>query len=398
MNGWAAHPSNLTRHEPDKMTAMTDYKARVAALRAEPSTDAPKDAPRLARVERTRGEMMVQGQAIAITLDAERAATHAIAQGLADRAISHVVITGCGDSWFVGMAAKHVFETLLGVPCLAAQAFDYALYDHVSAGPGTLAIGLSSGGNTPAVMKALEQARARGAFTLGVSNTPGSPIMTSFDAGLQVHAERRGWPTQASTAAIALLCQLALMLSARNPASVTAQAQLAQAQLAQELAAIPAIAADAMAELDNPVSVIAAALSDAGSVLFTGAGPYFATASFGAAKVRELSPIHAFALPLEEMHHYRLPKQHDHVVIIAPDAASRERALDTALVGHAVGAKMVAMLGSADADIAGQVQHVIHVPQATGLLASITASLPLHLLAYHLAVMRAAASADGFRA
>ena len=369
---------------------MTDFKARVAALRAEPSTDAPRDAARLARVERTRGEMMVQGQAIAATLGAEGDSARAIAHSLANRSISHVVITGCGDSWFVGMAAKHVFETLLGVPCLAAQALDYALYDHVSAGPGTLAIGLSSGGNTPAVMNALERARARGAFTIGVSNTAGSPVMTRFDAGLQVHAERRGWPTQASTAAIALLCQLALMLSARNHASTTDQTRLAQ-----ELSGICAIVTEMVAIQDAAVSGIADAYSGAGSILFTGAGPYFAAACFGAAKVRELCPIHAHALPLEEMHHYRLPKQHDHVVIIAPDAASRERALDTALVGHAAGANMVAMLGSADPDITGHVQHVIHVPQAAGLLGVITASVPLHLLAYHLATMRAAKAADG---
>ncbi len=372
------------------MTAMTDFKARVAALRAEPSTDAPRDAARLARVERTRGEMMLQGQAIAMTLAAERNTTEAIAQVLGERAISHVVIAGCGDSWFVGMAAKHVFESLLGVPCLAAQAFDYAMYDHVSAGPGALVIGLSSGGNTPAVMSALECARARGAFTLGVSNTAGSAVVTRFDAGLLVHAERRGWPTQASTAAIALLCQLALMLSARHQATMPAQTRLVH-----ELGAISATVSDVLSDQDDAVSLIAEALAGAGSILFTGAGPYFAAASFGAAKIRELSPIHAFALPLEEMHHYRLPKQHDHVVIIAPDAASRERALDTALVGHAAGATLVAMLGAADEDIDAHVQHVIHVPQAAGLLGAITASVPLHLLAYHLATMRAATAADG---
>lgn len=374
------------------MTAMTDFKSRVAALRAEPSTDAPRDAARLARVERTRGEMMAQGQAIAATLAAETEAAEMIARGLAGRHISHVVIAGCGDSWFVGMAAKHVFETMLGVPCLAAQAFDYALYDHVSAGPGTLAIGLSSGGNTPAVMNALARARARGAFTLGVSNTPGSPITTGFDAALQVHAQRRGWPTQASTAAIALLCRFALALSVRNGASPPAQGRLTQELLVQELSEIAAVAAELAVRHDEAAGRIARALSGARDILFTGAGPYFAAASFGAAKIRELAPIHAFAMPLEEMHHYRLPKQHDHVVIIAPDAGSRERALDTALVGHAVGARTVAMLGEHDEDIAAHVDHVISVPQAAGLLGAIAASVPLHLIAYHLATMRAAAS------
>ena len=366
------------------LAPLTDHAARLAALRAEPSTDAPRDAARLARVERTRGEMMTQGEAIAATLAAEGEAVASIARQLANRPISHVMIAGCGDSWFIGMAVKHVFETLLGVPCLAAQAFDYAQYDHVSAGPGTLAIGLSAGGNTPAVMNALHRARERGAFTIGVSNTAPSPIMSAFDAGLQVHARRRGWPTQSSTAAIAILSRLALALAARHPESGAAQVQLAG-----ELAALPAAVAAATTALDPDLRAVGADFARSGSVLFTGAGPCFAAASFGAAKVRELAPIHAFAVPLEEMHHYRLPKQGDHLVIVAQDAASRERALDTALVGQSVGATMLAVLGPADAEIAGRVQHAVHVPEATGMLGVIFASLPLHLLAYHLATIRA---------
>ena len=372
----------MTLHTP-----LTDHTARLAALRAEPSTDAPRDTARLARVERTRGEMMAQGEAIATTHTAEGDAVTRIARQLATRPISHVVIAGCGDSWFVGMAVKHVFETLLGVPCLAAQAFDYAQYDHVCAGPGTLAIGLSAGGNTPAVMNALHRARERGAFTIGVSNTAPSPIMTTFDAGLQVHARRSGWPTQSSTAAIAMLIELALALSAYHPDTVAVRGRLAG-----ELAALPAAVARVTATLDPAVQAIAADFARAGSVMFTGAGPCFAAASFGAAKVRELGPIHAFAMPLEEMHHYRLPKQGDHLVIIAPDAASRERALDTVLVGQAVGATMFAVLGAADAEIAGRVRHVVEVPEATGMLGVIFAALPLHLLAYHFATIRAGLS------
>jgi glutamine---fructose-6-phosphate transaminase (isomerizing) len=372
----------MTLHAP-----LTDHTARLAALRAEPSTDAPRDTARLARVERTRGEMMAQGEAIATTRAAEGDAVTRIARQLATRPISHVVIAGCGDSWFVGMAVKHVFETLLGVPCLAAQAFDYAQYDHVCAGPGTLAIGLSAGGNTPAVMNALHRAREHGAFTIGVSNTAPSPIMTTFDAGLQVHARRSGWPTQSSTAAIAMLIELALALSAYHPDTVAVRGRLAG-----ELAALPAAVARVTATLDPAVQAIAADFARAGSVMFTGAGPCFAAASFGAAKVRELGPIHAFAMPLEEMHHYRLPKQGDHLVIIAPDAASRERALDTVLVGQAVGATMFAVLGAADAEIAGRVRHVVEVPEATGMLGVIFAALPLHLLAYHFATIRAGLS------
>ncbi len=373
---------------------MIDFAARLARLRAEPSTDEARDGARLGRVERSRTEMLAQGPAIAATLVAEAPAVAQIAAWLAKRPIDHVVITGCGDSWFVGMAAKQVFERLLGVPCLAAQAFDYAAYGHVAAGPRTLIIGLSSGGNTPAVMAALELARARGAFAIGVSNTAGSAIMTSFDAALCVHATRRGWPTQASTAAIALLASLALALSRqRMDHLAAASSQAAQHQLETGLLGLPALADAIIASLDTQISQIAHDVALAPQFLFTGAGPFFAAASFGAAKIRELCPVHAFAIPLEEIHHYRLPKHCDHLVIIAPDAASRERALDTALVGEAVGARMLAILGEPDAAISSRIHHVIEAPAAKGMLASIVATIPLHLFAYHVATARAAASA-----
>jgi len=363
------------------------FAERLRRLRAEPSTDAPRDAARLARVERSRVEMMAQGPAIAATLAAEEDALDALAARLADRRIDHVVIAGCGDSWFAGMAAKPAFETMLGVPCSAVQAFDYALYDHAGAGAATLVVGLSSGGATPAVMQALDAARARGAFAVGLSNTAGSPVLTAFDGALRVRAERRGWPTQASTAAVALLAAFAGRLAERR--GVPAERNLA---LRAELAALPAAAQAVTAAHDEAMRDFARDIASAPSLLFCGAGPYFAAANFGAAKIRELSPIHAFAIPLEEMHHYRLPKTGDHLVIVAPDARSRERALDTALVGEAVGATMLAMLARPDADIEARVDRALIVPQAEGLLGGIVAAIPLHLLAYHFAVARTAAS------
>jgi len=364
------------------------FAERLARLRAEPSTDAPRDAARLARVERSRIEMMAQGPAIAATLAAEKTALDALAARLADRQIDHVVIAGCGDSWFAGMAAKLAFEAVLGVPCIAAQAFDYALYDHAGAGPGALVVGISSGGSTPAVMQALEAARKRGAFAVGMSNTAASPILTNFDGALLVHAERRGWPTQASTAAVALLAAFAERLAEHRGVAVDRRLELRS-----ELAALPAAAQAVTETHDEPMREFAEAIAEAPKLLFCGAGPYLATASFGAAKIRELSPVHAFALPLEEMHHYRLPKAGDHLVIVAPDAASSERALDTALVGEAVGATMLAILGKPDADIETRVSRALIVPQAGGLMGGIAAAIPLHLLAYHFAVARDAQAA-----
>ena len=190
-----------------------EYSERLRALRAEPSRDAARDPARLRRVGLTREEMLGQARAIETTLAAEAPALDALAATIGGRGFDHVVVLGCGDSWFVGMGVRHALESLTGRPVIAAQALDFAAYDHRGTNARGLVLGLSAGGNTPAVMQALRAAKRRGALTVGLSNTPETPILTEFDVGLRIHASRRGWPTQSSTAAMALLVALGLRLA-----------------------------------------------------------------------------------------------------------------------------------------------------------------------------------------
>lgn len=351
---------------------------RFAALRAEPSTDAPRDPARLARVERTREEMLAQGAAIATTLAQAEPALAALAARLATRRITEVVVVGCGDSWQAGRIAAPAFRARLGVPAAGAQALDWALYEAAQAGPGTLVFGISSSGTTPAVLQALERARAGGAMTVGVTNTQGSPLHQDFDGALRVQATRRGWPTQATTATIALLV-------------AAAEAIRPDPGLCDALAALPEHADRIGALAEAPMQQAGAAFARAGFLAFAGAGPFHATAEIGAAKIRELGPVHAVAWPLEEVHHYRAQKPGDPLVLVAPDAASRPRALDTAIVGAGVGGRTLALLGAQDAEIAGLVERHLVLPPAHPLLLPLLAAIPLHHLALGYAVARAAA-------
>jgi glucosamine--fructose-6-phosphate aminotransferase (isomerizing) len=325
--------------------------------------------------------MMGQGAAITETLAANAEAVRELAAAIVARGIDRVVITGCGDSWFVGQGVRHAFERLTGWPVEGAQALDYAAYGALAAGPRTLIIGLSSGGSTPAVMGALAAARTRGAHAVGVSNTVGSPILTDFDGALVVHATRKGWPTQASTASMALLVALAAEIAAVRDVR-------GETNLSEKLKELPALVDDIARRFDEPMAAVGRALHAARLVLFTGLGPNLAAANFGAAKIKELAPVHALAIPLEEMHHYRLPKQGDALIIVATDPASRERALDTVLVGEGVGARMVALLSSRDDDIASRVDHAVILPTIDPALTPFVSSIPLHLFAYHFANAR----------
>ena len=361
---------------------MTDYAGRLAALTAEPSRDDCDDPNRLARVERTRAEMMLQGAAVAATIAREHAAAEEVARRLRERAIDRVVIAGCGDSWLVGLGVRHAWESLTGWPLEAAQALDYACYGAAVANARTLVIGLSAGGGTPAVMDALAAARRRGAFAIGVSNTAGSPIVTGFDAALLVHATRTGWPTQSSTAAMALLVQLAIAVAEAKELSGDAAAHRA------ELDAVPVMMDSLAREVDARMAAIAERFAAARIVFFAGLGPNLATAAFGAAKMKELSPIHAVAMPLEEYHHYRAQKAGDPLFLVATDRASYSRALDTALVSEKVGGRTVAIVADEMPEIARRVEATITVPQVRPMLAPLVATIPLHLFAYHFAKAR----------
>ncbi|GGH17862.1 hypothetical protein GCM10007036_19650 [Alsobacter metallidurans] len=355
-----------------------EQTARANALTAEPSRDAAGDPARLARVERTRTEMMAQGSAIARTLAAEAPAIERLAAALRERGVARVVVAGCGDSWHVGAGVRHAFESLLGIPLEAAQALDYASYGVAAADARTLVIGISASGTTPVIMDALERARMRGAFTLGVSNTPGSALLTAFDDGLVVHATRSGWPTQSSTATMALLMRLAQRWADTPEAE----------RFGADLDAIASRLDGLAIALDAPVAALATTVADAPLVLFAGLGPNMATACFGAAKVKELSPVHAIATPLEEYHHYRSQKAGEPLVLVATDAASLERALDTALVSRKVGGRLIAILALAHAAIEELAFGVVQVPAVRPELAALPAGIPMHLFAYHFAKQR----------
>lgn len=351
------------------------WRERLAKLRAEPSTDAPDDAARLARVGRTRDEMMRQGEAIRATLASDAIAE--VGAMIADRRPARIIVAGCGDSWFAGLAAAPTMSRATGLPAQGVQAFEHAHFGGTATNRDAAVIGISSGGNTPAVMDALAAAKAGGAMAIGVSNTPDSPVMTRFDAGLLVQASRKGWPTQSSTATIALLAALGCAIGGGEAEPVRAA-----------LAGLAMRTDEAMAQAFERCATPGEAIAAAPLVLFAGGGPDHAAACFGAAKLRELSSVHAMALPIEEIHHYRLPKAADRLVLIQTRPETRERALDTAIVARASGAGLVAVLAAPDSDIAALADHVVLMPQAEGILGVAPSMTAMHALAYHAAMAR----------
>ncbi len=357
---------------------------RPKAKAGEPSTDAPYDEPRFQRSQRTYTEALKQGEIMRETLNSQKENLADIARQLKLKKFRRIVIVGCGDSWFSAIGVRFAFEQMLGVPVEALQALEFALYNGLSANKEDLVIGITSGGNTPAVIKALDAAKARGAFTIGVTNTENTPALKDYDAGIFVPATRKGWPTQASTSAMAVLLQFASFLAREQETYSATELDHFDAELKllpDQIDQVNQLADERMKSLANE-------LAEARFLFFSAGGPHFAAASFGAAKVKELCPIHASTIALEEFHHYRSLKPGDPLFLVVPDDLSHTRAVDTAQVGRFDGGRIMALVPENEQEISSVAHWVLKLPVVHSWLAPILYSIPLHLFAYHLAMAK----------
>ncbi|MGP1397257.1 MAG: SIS domain-containing protein [Inquilinaceae bacterium] len=356
---------------------------RLKTIRRESSSDAPGDPERLRRVALTNTEMMAQGEAIRQTMHGNAAALEEIGQDLAGRSIRRVVMVGCGDSWISGFGVRRAMERVLGAVCEPYEAFDFAQYGIETVDSETVVIGLSSSGKTEPVMEGLAASAAKGAYVIGLSNTLGSPLMLQFPGALHIRATRGGWPTQSSTAAMALKLALALAIGkAQNRGEGLAEG------LTSALAALPGQVDQVAKTFYEPARQVGERLARSDLVLLTGAGPHFAPAAFGAAKLKELAPIHAIAFPLEEYHHYRTQKAGDPMFLIAPDRRSHARALETAIMSKGCDGFCIALVPEGESEIAEVADLAWQLPEVSDDVAPIVYSVPLHLFGYHVAMAR----------
>ena len=353
---------------------------RVQDIRRESSSDAPGDPERFRRVALTEKEMMSQGDAIRATLKANADPLAKIAADLKNRPVRRLAMVGCGDSWISGFGVRHVAERLLGTVCEPCEAFDFAAYGLDVVDAETVVVGLSSSGTTEPVIDGLMGATDRGAYAIGLSNTLGSPLMEEFPGSLHIRATRGGWPTQSSTAAMALkLALIAAVAEARGKDT---------SSLDNALEALPRTVDSVATSFYGPARDIARRLARADLILLAGAGPHYAPAAFGAAKLKELAPIHALAFPLEEYHHYRTQKAGDPMFLIAPDEASHLRALETAIMSVGSDGTCIALVPEGESEIADVANVTWHLPPVAWETTPIVYSVPLHLFGYHAAIER----------
>ncbi|MDX1413787.1 MAG: SIS domain-containing protein [Candidatus Promineifilaceae bacterium] len=345
-------------------------------------TDDPLDQKRRNRVELTWGEMWAQPEKIQETLDQEGQAIRDAASTIKHVALDRIVAAGCGDSLASVIGVRSFYESLLGIPFEPIQALDFAYYNYQPINEKTLVIVLSSSGVTTRVVESLLLAKALGAQTLALSNTAGSALMNEADQRVLIHAERKGWPTQSSTSAMAILYQYGIELARQARPTLSAELDV----LETELQETPGLIAQTLESHNESIHAIAEKEAERSLYLFSAAGPSYTSALFGAAKVKELSPDHALAIPLEEYHHYNSQKASEPLFLIAPNGPSLPRAVDTAREGKRFGGQVYSIVSKGNNLLDKVSDACFYLPLMDERLAPMVYSIPVQLFAYHTAM------------
>lgn len=371
---------NFPLDEHSRQVIKDVYAKELAKALALP-TDDPLDPKRRKRVEITWDELTAQPDVLHSTLTLERESIREAAQFLATQQIDRIIMTGCGDSIASMIGVRYAFESLLGIQVEPVQALDFAYYYHSFVNEHTLVISLSSSGATTRTVEAMMLARLQGAKSLTLSNTPGSPLMVEADYGVLIHAERKGWPTQSSTAAMATLLQFLVDFAAARGVEPDRVAKFQYS-----LDCVPEQMTAAMKSTNDAIRKIAECEWDRKMYLFAGGGPCYAAAIFGAAKVKECSPDQALAIQMEEFHHYNSVKVGDPLFVIAPDGYSLPRAVDTAREGKRWGGKVYSIVTGENTVLDEFSDLVLRLPAVDEEFSALVFAMPVQLFGYHVAM------------
>jgi glucosamine--fructose-6-phosphate aminotransferase (isomerizing) len=340
-------------------------------------TDDPLDPKRRRRTEATWGELADQPGAVRRTWAANDKLLTAAAGAIAERRIDRAYLVGAGDSHAVMIAGRLALQSALGIPVEAVQSLEFAYYQQPVLTRRTLVIALSSSGETTRTVEAALVAQHAGALTLALTNTIGSTLDQESEHTLRIEATRVGWPTQSSTAALALLLRLAALIDGSGTGG---------------LDGLPELMARVIEETSGPVAAIAERLVASRMFLFAGGGPSLGAAMVGAAKVKECTPDHALAIQIEEYHHYNSQKAGEPLWILAPAGRSVPRAADTAREAIRFGGQVYVATTVGGTAFDGITGDVLLLPAVPETLSPLLTFLPAQLMGYHAAMAKFAAA------
>jgi glucosamine--fructose-6-phosphate aminotransferase (isomerizing) len=331
----------------------------------------------------------VIGETLSSLIDTARRATTLPPLPVDLAKIDRVTIVACGTSFYAGSVAKYWIESLAKIPVEVDIASEYR-YRQGPVSKDGLALFISQSGETIDTLAAMRYVKAEGSTTLALVNVPTSAMAREADAAMRTLAgpEIGVASTKAFTTQLAALACLAIGLAvAKGKIDATRTAQLTGA-----LMEAPGRCAELLARLDDAsFRKIVEVISEAKDVLYLGRGTGFPIAMEGALKLKEISYIHAEGYAAGEMKHGPIALIDEQVPVIAV-APSDHWFEKTASNLHEVAARRGNVIAITDkagaAKLAGIARHIIELPDIDQFVAPLLYTLPVQLLAYHVAVRK----------
>ena len=296
-----------------------------------------------------------------------------------------IVLTGQGTAWHAALVIEYLLEEFARIPCEVQYASEFR-YRNPIVEEGTVLVAISQSGETADTLAALDEARERGALTLGIVNVVGSSISRVTDAGvyLRVGPEIGVASTKAFVGQVAVGALMAIYAGRRRHLSIEASRQLIL-----ELDSIPEKIRAVTAQSDA-IKRLVEDLVDRENWLFLGRGYNYPVALEGALKVKEISYIHAEGMPAAEMKHGPIALIHDGMpcVFVAPKGSQHDKVIGNMQEVRARGGRVIAIASEGDEDIVPHADDIIRVPACSEALSPLLTTVALQLMAYHAAVLR----------
>ena len=297
-----------------------------------------------------------------------------------------IVIVACGTSWHAGLIGKQLIETYCRIPVEVEYASEFRYRKPVVTNKDVV-IAISQSGETADTLAAVELAKSNGAFIYGICNAIGSSIPRATDTGSYIHVgpEIGVASTKAFTGQVTVLTMLALAL-AKEKGTIKNDIY---ADTVKELSNIPALMRKVL-ELNKQISDLSKVFTYAHNFLYLGRGFSYPVALEGALKLKEISYIHAEGYPAAEMKHgpIALIDSDMPVVVVATKNDMYEKVLSNIQEIKARQGKVIALVTEGDNVISRIADYVLELPSTLECLEPLITTIPLQLLAYHVAVCK----------
>ncbi|MDK2970085.1 MAG: hypothetical protein PWQ65_1192 [Bacteroidota bacterium] len=298
-----------------------------------------------------------------------------------------IIILACGTSWHAGLIGKYVIEEFARIPVEVEYSSEFRYRNPVIDNNDVVMV-ISQSGETADTLAAAQLAKSKGAFLFGICNVVGSSIARTTHAGCYTHVgpEIGVASTKAFTAQVTVLTMIALALG-KEKGTLSEETYLS---ILKEMSRIPEKIVSILKQ-DSLIAELSKIFTYAQHFIYLGRGFNYPVALEGALKLKEISYIHAEGYPAAEMKHgpIALISQEMPVVVIAPmGGVVYDKVVSNIQEVKARKGKIIAVVSENDRTVREMADHVITIPETDECLYPILTSIPLQLLAYHIAVIK----------